>query len=487
MRTRQDKRGSIALQKPDKKLLPPAVLELIAHLQAAGHQACLAGGCVRDMLMGKKPQDWDIASSASPEQVENLFEHTYAVGRAFGVVVVLMGAEAYEIASFRGDGAYLDGRHPEEVYFGSMSEDVKRRDFTVNALLYDPLSEQLHDLVGGLKDLQNRLLRAVGQANQRFQEDRLRILRALRFAANLEFDIEADTWQALCAARDGIGLISQERIAGELEKMLCGAHSQTAFRLLESSGLLELILPELAALRHIEQPPEFHPEGDVWQHTLLLLRELDLVLRDCTTEPAAPRFNQGRLYRCSETEKRILAWGALLHDVAKPRCFERRERIRFHGHESLGAEMCQEILTRLRQPRVLIKRTGELVRLHMSLSNFEQMRPAVKIRYLQEEDFPLLLELHRMDCLASHGDLTLHAQILQAWHEEQKRPKASPPLLNGKDLINMGYEPGPEFKNILEAVRIQQLENKLNDKQEAINWVIQKFPEKRIQKDKQSD
>ncbi|NLZ60538.1 MAG: CCA tRNA nucleotidyltransferase [Lentisphaerae bacterium] len=470
------KKEQIVLQMPRRELLPRAVLKLLEGLHDAGHQACLAGGCVRDMLMGKQPQDWDVASSASPEQVEELFEHHYSVGKAFGVVVVLLEGQAYEVASFRGDGAYLDGRRPEKVYYGSMQEDVKRRDFSVNALLYEPLSEQLHDLVGGLADLEKRLLRAVGEPERRFQEDRLRLLRALRFAANLEFDIEAETWRALCAAAPGIQLISKERIAGELEKMLCGGHSRRAFELLESSGLLEQILPELAALRQVAQPPQFHPEGDVWQHTLLLLQELDLLLPNCSAEAEAPRFSQGRLKRCSELEKRILNWAALLHDVAKPLCFEHTDRIRFHGHESLGAKMCREILTRLRLPRNLIKRASDLVRRHMSLSQFDQMRAANQIRRLQEEDFPLLLELHRLDCLASHGKMELHGRILQAWQKEQNRPAPVKALLNGQDLRNIGYEPGPQYKVILETLKTEQLEGRLQNKQEALHWLKQNFP-----------
>ena len=366
------KKEQIVLQMPRRELLPRAVLKLLEGLHDAGHQACLAGGCVRDMLMGKQPQDWDVASSASPEQVEELFEHHYSVGKAFGVVVVLLEGQAYEVASFRGDGAYLDGRRPEKVYYGSMQEDVKRRDFSVNALLYEPLSEQLHDLVGGLADLEKRLLRAVGEPERRFQEDRLRLLRALRFAANLEFDIEAETWRALCAAAPGIQLISKESIAGELEKMLCGGHSRRAFELLESSGLLEQILPELAALRQVAQPPQFHPEGDVWQHTLLLLQELDLLLPNCSAEAEAPRFSQGRLKRCSELEKRILTWRrcAISQTAASS-----TDRIRFHGHEP-GAK-CARDTHPLRLPRNLIKRASDLVR-HM-LSQFDQMRAANQI------------------------------------------------------------------------------------------------------------
>jgi putative nucleotidyltransferase with HDIG domain len=456
--------------------IPDEVMAIILRLQQAGFQACLAGGCVRDFLLGKKAHDWDVATSALPDQVEQLFPHTVAVGKAFGIIVVIQNGTPYEVATFRSDGKYSDGRHPENIVFSSLEEDVKRRDFTVNALLYDPVNKILHDYVGGQQDLKQRILRAVGNPLQRFAEDKLRILRAVRFSANLQFMIEPDTWQAICAEAPNINQVSRERIAAELEKMLLGGHSSYAMQLLLDCGLLAILLPQVAALQNVAQPPEFHPEGDVWQHTLLMLEEWDKTLRNCSEDTTHPRFHQGgQLARASLSEKRILAWAILLHDIGKPGTYTESDRIRFNGHDCLGASLTEEILKNLKLPNEIIEGASTLVRLHMSLSSFPQMRLANRRRKLQDSLFPLLLELHRIDCLGSHKIMTLHQEILQAWHEEQARPVPPEPLLSGKDLLQLGLKPGPIFTTILKAVQDAALENSLSSREEAIRWVKEKF------------
>jgi putative nucleotidyltransferase with HDIG domain len=463
---------------PPTPSLPEGVMRIISRLQQAGFQACLAGGCVRDFLLGKTAHDWDVATSALPEQVQKIFPRTVAVGKEFGIILVIENDQPCEVATFRTDGKYTDGRHPEKIFFASLEEDVKRRDFTINAMLYDPRDGTLHDYVNGQQDLKKRVLRAVGDPSQRFAEDKLRMLRAIRFAANLQFTIAPDTWQAICAEAPKINLVSKERVAAELEKMLLGGHSATALRLLLRCGLLEQLLPSVAALQDVEQPPEFHPEGDVWQHTLIMLEEWDKTLRDCSEDPVSPRFKKGRLARASQLEKRTLAWAVLLHDIGKPDTYIKTDRIRFNGHDCLGAKLTKEILNKLKLPGDVIEGASDLVGLHMSLSSFPQMRLATRRRRLQHPRFPLLLELHRLDCMGSHKIISLHQEIMQAWHEEQARPPTAKPLLNGNDLLQMGIKPGPIFKIILKAVQDEMLENSIDSREQALLWVKQKFLEK---------
>ncbi|MFA6929901.1 MAG: CCA tRNA nucleotidyltransferase [Lentisphaeria bacterium] len=465
---------------PEKKhfdtSIPEEAMDIIHRLQQAGFQACLAGGCVRDFLLGKTAHDWDVATSATPDQIEQLFPQNIPVGKAFGIVVVLSNGKPFEVATFRGDGVYKDGRHPEQIFFASLEEDVKRRDFTVNAMLYDPIAKHLYDFVEGQQDLNHKILRSVGNPWQRFQEDKLRLLRAIRFAANLHFTIEEKTWQALCLECRNIKLVSRERIAAELEKMLLGGHSASAFQLLNQSGLLQVILPSVAAMQDVAQPPEFHPEGDVWQHTLIMLSEWDKTLLNCSTSTPSQRFKDGQLTSASALEKRILAWAVLLHDIGKPETFQKVDRIRFNGHDCLGAELAKEILLGLKLPKNLIDGVHTLVRQHMSLTSFPMMREANRRRKLQETHFPLLLELHRLDSLGSHKILSLHKDILQAWQTEQSRPIPPQPLLNGKDLLQLGYQPGPIFSSILKAVQDATLENTVKTREEALKWINEHFP-----------
>ncbi|MBO7741691.1 MAG: HDIG domain-containing protein, partial [Victivallales bacterium] len=352
---------------------PENTLAVIRRLQEAGHQAVLAGGCVRDALLGRTANDWDVATSALPDQVEALFEKTVAVGKQFGIIVVVLPDGSHcEVATFRGEGRYLDGRHPSEIRFVDMEEDVKRRDFTVNALLADPVSGEIYDFTGGLEDLKNGILRAVGEPSRRFEEDRLRVLRAIRFAASLGFQIHPDTVAAIAPALPFLKqCLSAERIAAETDKMLLCGNSQYAFRMLEETGILRVLFPELAACIGVQQPPQFHPEGDVWQHQLKLMGALDLIIRKCRRidSPVPPEERQnheGALAAAATEELRYLAWGALLHDIGKPPTFyQAADRIRFNGHDCVGAKMAKEVMTALKLPGALVENAVHLVLNHM--------------------------------------------------------------------------------------------------------------------------
>lgn len=440
-------------------------MEILRRLQDAGYEAVLAGGCVRDSLLKRHPKDWDVATSARPEQVEALFDKTIGVGRQFGIVVVVMPDGAtYEVATFRGDGRYIDGRRPENVEFVSMREDVVRRDFTVNALLYDPIAEELYDFVDGQIDLKTKMVRAVGDPNIRFKEDKLRMLRAVRFAANLGFGIEKNTFVALRKAADTITMVSQERIFTELDRMLLCGNAGHAFRLLEQSGLMTHILPELSDTIGVEQPPEFHPEGDVWQHTLKILDFFDESLR-------SRDFDE-----MPQEEVRALAWATLLHDIGKPGTFHRGpDRVHFNGHDALGANMSMEVMSRMRSSRALADAVRYLVAGHMNIVNFHQMREARKLRRFQDPLFGALLELHRLDCLSSFGGLKLYYAIREEYEAFLARPRPVPPPLNGRDLIAMGYPKGPLFSRILEALADANLERPFRSKKAAMAWVRKNF------------
>ena len=465
---------------------PPDALKIVQLLQEHGHQAVFAGGCVRDMLLGCEPHDWDIATSARPEQVEELFPHTYAVGKQFGIITVVgEDQENYEVATFRGDVAYSDGRHPDEIRFVDMAEDVRRRDFTCNALLGDPVAGVIHDFVGGVADLKAGVLRAVGEPERRFEEDKLRVLRAVRFAATLGFEIEPATWSAVQTYAGRVaGVVSVERIAAELEKMLLCGNGQRVLELLDSSGLLVSILPELSAFHGVQQPPQFHPEGDVWNHQLKLQGALDATVRRCQSCPAdAPRFNAaGELQRASASELRALVWGALLHDVGKPpTCKFENGRWRFNGHDVVGAEMAEKLLRKLRLSNEVIETAVFLVRHHLGLTAMREARIATRRKRLQDPRFPLLLELVRLDSLASFGDLSLHAWLHEAWEEEMARPPQFTPTIQGRDLIALGIAPCPAFKPILQAAFDHELEEPFADHAAALAWlrdfVVKNYPE----------
>ena len=411
---------------------------LCAVLRNAGYRALFAGGCVRDCLRGDAPTDYDIATDAPASEVLALFPHTVPVGAAFGVVIVVESGQHFEVATFRKDGPYLDGRRPSRVDFVDEIEDAQRRDFTINALFFDPEKDEVLDYVGGREDLTRRLIRCVGDPAARFQEDHLRLLRAVRFAARFGFAIEAETKRAIIAMAPHIVKTSAERVRDELEKMLCGGHAQRSLELLDETGLLIHVLPEIDAMKGVEQPPEFHPEGDVFIHTLLLLKHLP---QPCTL---------------------TLAFGALLHDVGKPSTQTFEDRIRFNEHERIGAEMTEGICRRLKMSNDETDRVTWLVGQHMRLASIPQMKESKRKRFVRENGFDELLALCRLDCLASHGSLDTIEWIedyRKNLPEEALRPK---PLLTGKDLIAMGYTPAPKFKEVLQAVEDAQLEGTID-------------------------
>jgi poly(A) polymerase len=427
--------------------------KIVRRLREAGHQALFAGGCVRDSLMGKTPHDFDIATSARPEQVQALFPRTIAVGAQFGVILVVEEGRDYQVATFRSDGTYLDGRHPRSVSFTTPEGDARRRDFTINGLFYDPIEGKVLDFVGGREDLETRTLRAIGNPAERFAEDKLRLLRAVRFATVLDFTIEADTWNALCAAAETIHDVSAERIRDELVKIFASPQRLRGFDLLDTSGLMEQILPEIEPLRGCEQPPDFHPEGDVFVHTRLMLA---LLPRDASV---------------------LLVLATLFHDLGKPPTMERDHtgRIRFSGHESVSAQMTEKIMRRLRFSNEEIETTTAMVQNHMVFKDVQNMRVSRLKRFLARPTFDDELELHRVDCLASHGNLDNYEFLKRRDEDLANEPLIPPPLVTGHDLIALGWKPGPKFKTILEAVQVRQLEGILRTREEAISWVEKEF------------
>lgn len=399
--------------------------------------------------MGVEPHDYDIATSAHPEQVQSLFTKTVAVGAHFGVIVVLHGGFEFEVATFRNDGQYIDGRRPESVTYSSPKEDAARRDFTINGLFFDPVAENLIDYVDGQRDLAARRLRAIGNPYDRFREDRLRMLRAVRFATTLGFDLDGPTWRAVCENAPHILEVSAERIREELVKIFLSPRRVRGFDLLDESGLLTTILPEMEKLKGCEQPPQFHPEGDVFVHTRIMLGLLP-------AQVSVP-----------------LVWSVLLHDIAKPptATVDADGRIRFNGHDKLGAEMTEEIMGRLRFSRAEIDATVAAVENHMVFKDVQQMRVAKVKRFLARPHIDDELELHRVDCQSSHGSLDNY-DFLRAKREEfAQEPLIPPPLITGRDLINLGFSPGPRFSEILEAVQSCQLEGTLTSQEEALAWV----------------
>ncbi|MSQ47964.1 MAG: CCA tRNA nucleotidyltransferase [Deltaproteobacteria bacterium] len=422
---------------------------IVRTLRDHGFVAYFAGGCVRDRLLNLEPKDFDVATNARAEVVQRVFSNTVPVGVQFGVVLVVNDGTPCEVATFRSDGVYFDGRHPASVHFSNAQEDARRRDFTINGMFYDPLTEEVIDYVGGREDLQAGVIRAIGDPYARFAEDRLRMLRAVRLAARLDFTITPDTFAAIHDLAPTIGDIAWERIGDEIIKILTGRGAKRAFELLSESRLLHVVLPEIETMRGVEQSPDFHPEGDVFVHTLLLLDKLD---------------------HPTET----LALGALLHDVAKPMCqIHNAHRITFHGHCEKGAELAIAICQRLKRSRETWERVGYLVRNHLRLVSAPEMRTATLKRFLREEGIEELLELARLDALSSSGDLRPYQfcrQQLAALAPEQIAP---PRLLSGHDLVALGLSPGPRFKEILGAVEDAQLEGQLHTREEALSWVKQ--------------
>ena len=423
-----------------------AAIEIVRRLRAVGHTAYFAGGCVRDMLRGAQPNDYDVATSATPEQMHSLFPRSFEVGARFGVMLVVTDVAQFEVATFRSDDAYEDGRRPASVTFSTPEADARRRDFTVNGLFYDPIQERVLDYVGGRADIQRRLIRCIGEPAARFGEDKLRLLRAVRFASTLGYEIEPGTFAAIQTLAGEITVVSAERIRDELTKMFTGAGAGRGLRLLDASGLLAVVLPEVAAMKGVEQPPEFHPEGDVFVHTCQMM--------DGLREPSV-----------------TLAFGTLLHDVGKPPTFQRApDRIRFNEHDVVGAQMTEAILRRLRFPNDEIERVVACVENHMRLRHATQMRKSKLKRELARPTFPDELEMHRLDCMASHADLTNYEFLKRAQAETPPEKIAPPRLINGDDLLAMGMAPGPGMGELLREARELQLEEKLRNRDEALAW-----------------
>jgi poly(A) polymerase len=439
---------------------------IVQTLRRQGFHAYLVGGCVRDLLLGREPKDYDVATNATPQEVMTIFPETYAVGAQFGVVLVPMPekgseqdepsgqARVVEVATFRSDIGYSDGRHPDEVRFSQdPREDVARRDFTINGMLLDPESGDVLDFVGGRKDLQDRIIRTIGDPERRFAEDKLRMLRAVRFAARFGYTIEPTTFAAIRELTHEIRVVSRERVRDELTRMLIEGHARRAFLLLDESGLLKDVLPEISAMKGVDQPPEFHPEGDVFVHTLLLLENLP--------HPCPP----------------TLAWGALLHDVGKPATFRvAPDRIRFDNHVEVGVKMAEEICSRLRFSGDDTAQVLGLIGNHMRFGHATRMKESTLKKFLRMPHFEEHLALHRADCLASHGDLGTYEfakEKLAAIPPENMRPSR---LVKGDDLIAAGYQPGPKFREILDAVEDAQLEGRLPSKDAALEFVRREFP-----------
>ena len=444
--------GSTPKGIPDEPLvIPDAVRKVHDRITGAGHRSVLAGGAVRDYLLGLEPKDFDLATSAHPDQIDALFEKTVLVGAQFGVVRVLVDDAEVEVATFRADIGIADGRHPESVRFTDEKEDALRRDFTINGLFWDLDREEVVDHVGGIDDLKTGVIRAIGDPGERFVEDRLRMLRGVRFATVLDLPIEEATWKAICQESADLASVSQERIREELLRILVSPHRQRGYQLLSDSGLMQVFLPEIEKMKGVQQPPEHHPEGDVFVHTGLVLHHL---------EDPSPE----------------LAMGALLHDVGKPDTYEEApDRIRFHGHDELGARMTEEICERLRFSRRQQERIVYLVRRHLVFMNVPHMRLAKRYRLFEEDGFDELLDLCKADCLGSHRDMGLYEDCRQMYLEWKKIGPPKEPLLQGRDLMELGMTPGPEMGSMLEALDDARREGEVSDREAALQWVRQKI------------
>ncbi|HZQ19403.1 MAG TPA: CCA tRNA nucleotidyltransferase [Terriglobales bacterium] len=467
-------------------------ISVLRTLRERGHQAYLVGGCVRDLLLGREPADYDVATDAVPDEVMRIFPETYSVGVQFGVVLVpvpdslepadsseschfepsapnrerigdaieepdfsgLHHKSCVEVATFRCDIGYSDGRHPDAVRFSrDPREDVQRRDFTINGLLLDPLDDKVVDYVGGRDDLQAKIIRAIGDPALRFAEDKLRMLRAVRFAARFEYTIEPTTFAAIQRLAPQINQVSRERVRDELTRMLTEGHARRAFDLLDETGLLRQVLPEIEAMKGVEQPPEFHPEGDVFVHTLLMLEKLP------KPTPAT------------------LAWGVLLHDVGKPPTFRRApDRIRFDEHARVGTRMAEAICRRLRFANGETKQIAELVANHMRFGDVEHMKASTFKKFIRLPHFAQHLELHRLDCESSHRNLRLYEFTKDHIHKLPPEAIRPEPLITGDDLIEAGYAPGPQFKKILSVIEDAQLDGRLQSRVEAMQLVRREFP-----------
>ena len=440
---------------------------IVQTLRQHGFQAYLVGGCVRDLLLGREPKDYDVATNATPAQVMSIFPETYAVGEQFGVVLVPVPdlppdteaetpskSHAIEVATFRSDIGYSDGRHPDQVRFtGDPREDVARRDFTINGMLLDPLSGEVLDYVGGRNDLEAGIIRTIGEPEHRFAEDKLRMLRAVRFASRFKYTIEPATFAAMQKLADQIQVVSRERVRDELTRMLTEGHARRAFLMLDESGLLRQVLPEISVMHGVEQPAEFHPEGDVFVHTLLLLDNLP--------HPCPP----------------TLAWGALLHDVGKPATFRvAPDRIRFDRHVEVGVKIAEEICRRMRFSNDDTAQILALVDNHMRFGDAMRMKESTLKKFMRMPAFDEHMALHRADCLASHRNLATYEFIREKQQEIPPETMRPLPLVTGDDLIAEGHIPGPKFREILSAVEDAQLEGRLQSRDAALEFVRREYP-----------
>ncbi len=431
-----------------------AALKIVETLQQKGFTSLFAGGAVRDSLLSnQKLSDIDIATSATPDEVEELFDNTHPVGKSFGAELVVVDTIAFEVATFREEGGYQNGRHPDSVCFSGPKEDALRRDFTINGLFYDPINDKIYDYIDGEKDLRSGIIRTIGKAEDRFGEDFLRLLRAVRFSARFNFPIEENTWRALCERAESITNISNERIFQELTKMLTGPAPAVAVELLHKSGLLKEVLPEVENMVGVEQPPEYHPEGDVYIHTLEVIKNIP------------PNSDE------------VLAWSALLHDVGKPATQTFSDRIRFNNHHHVGAKIAEKILSRLKAPKKITEEIVACVDNHMHFINVQNMRLAKLKRFLARETIETELLLHKADCEASHGGIDNYT-FLQAKQEEFSAEGVKPePYLLGRDLIAIGLKPGRYFGDILSEAYDLQLEEHICSCDDAREWL-----QKRVEK-----
>ena len=431
-----------------------AAQKIAQTLQQAGHTCYFTGGCVRDSLLNKTPKDFDIATSATPKQVRKLFPKSDSIGAHFGVILVRVHGLAFEVATFRTDGTYTDKRRPNSVTFSSPQEDASRRDFTVNGLFQEPLTGEIIDFVNGSADIDQKIIRAIGNPVDRFQEDALRLMRAIRFATKLDFEIEPATWDAICENAHLLGHIAAERIQAELNQILLHKDRARGLDLMVQSGLIRHCIPEVLDLQGCEQPPQFHPEGDVYVHTKIMLNML-------SGEPSLE-----------------LCLAVLLHDIGKPSTYSynpEEDRIRFSGHDQVGAEMAEVILKRLKYSNKTIEEVCAMVKNHMNFMNVRFMKTSKVKRFMARPTYQQEMELHRVDCGSSNG-ITENYDFLRAKEQEfAAEPLIPPPLISGKDLISLGYPPGPDFKPIIEAIQNEQLEGKLSTKEQAIAWLSENY------------
>lgn len=429
---------------------------IIHQLRQAGHEAYFVGGCVRDLLRGIEPGDYDIVTSARPDEVQALFPHTVPVGASFGVVLVIEEGQSYEVATFRTEDGHEDGRRPSQVKFATAREDVCRRDFTVNGLLLDPETGRIIDYVGGCQDIERRLIRTIGEPEARLTEDYLRMLRAVRFAANLSFEIDQQTFDAVKRHVPAIRRISAERIREELTRLLTGGGARRGMELLAATCLLAVLLPEVEAMRGVAQPPTFHPEGDVWEHTMRMLELLP-----------------GGVGRKADA---CLAWGVVMHDIGKP-CTRSEDEsgVHFYGHVRKGEEIAGAILRRLKFSRAEMETITDLVHCHMLFIHVKEMRSNKLKRLLRKPRFDLHLELHRLDCLGSHGFLNNYEFCKTKLAELATEELHPPPLITGHDLIAMGFRPGPIFSEILKVVEDAQLDGEILTGDEARRLVMARW------------